>query len=605
MKSIIKVFVFSIMCIMSGAALAQETTTVEGYVYESGNRGYLNVVQVTAINKSTSAQIAQVYTNEDGFFTFEARAGEALEVKVIKDMFQPKSMDLNPAVDQKNFLQFELKREPGYIFEITMAEKRDDSETPVDAIRGTRVEVYNNTTQKEVLALNDYEHPEFRVNLEKGNHYTILIRKKGYLAKRMEAFVNVKGCILCFEGIGSVRPGVSETMTEGNENGLLLANVELEKIFTGKKMEIENIYYDLAKWDIKPQAEKQLNTIIQLMKDNPRLTIELGSHTDSRGKDDYNMELSQKRAKSAVDYLKNTGNVKDGSITYRGYGETQIANKCKNGVYCSEKEHAANRRTELKITGMFAESREKSLFQMKTEARLEQEILSGEADEQQIEVLPGETIDDALARIKLEKEEKQKLLGRGVIIDSEDIENAPEVSDGNYEEDANDVIVKHMDAHGTHDVHDGHDHAHDHEAEGKAAVQEVMKTDVEVTSKTTVEEVIKTDIVEDSNIDVTAPSQSPSKGLGGFKVDVPQLSEDADGIFISLHNGVDRLPLTHKIYKTFPDLNWYPSSDGKIYYVVDRVYPTIEKAQSYIDQHIIADYPDARVLRFIKGVRQK
>ena len=573
MKSILKIFLLTIICAISGIAQGQESSIVEGYVYENGNRGYLNVVQVTAINKSTKVQVARVFTDADGFFTFEAAVGEALEVTIFRDMFVSKTMDVTPEASKKSFLQFEMKREPGYVFEITMAEKRDDDETPVDAISGTRVEVYNNTTQEEVLALTDYAHPEFRINLEKGNHYTILIRKKGYLAKRMEAFVNVKGCILCFEGVGSVRPGVSENMTAGNDNGLLLANVELEKVFTGKKMEIENIYYDLAKWDIKPQAETQLNTVIQLMKDNPRLTLELGSHTDSRGKDDYNMDLSQKRAKSAVDYLNSKGDVKQGSITNRGYGETQISNKCKNGVKCSEREHAANRRTELKITGMYAESREKSLIQMKTEERLEQEILSGTTGEEQIEVLPGETIDDALARIKLEKEEKKKLLGGGVSMDVDDIAEAPEVKSGDVEKDANNVIVKHMDTHETHDVHDGHDHPHDHEAENSS---------------------------EDGDT-----TKSPSNRIGGLNVDVPQLAEDTDGIYISVYNGKDKLPMTHKIYKTFPDLNWYPSSDGRINYIINRSYPTEVKAQSYIDEHIKADYPKAKVLIFVKGVRKK
>lgn len=598
MKGIVKLITLTLICFSASITWGQETTVVEGYAYENGNRGYLNVVEVTAINPATNVQVAQVYSDGDGFFTFEAPAGQKLEVIAIKDMFQSNTIELTPEAGKKNFLQFELKREPGYIFEITMAEKRDDDETPVDAISGTKVEVYNNTTEEEVLALIDYQDPEFRVNLEKGNHYTILIRKKGYLAKRMEAFVNVKGCILCFEGIGSVRPGVSETMTEGNENGLLLANVALEKVFTGKKMEIENIYYDLAKWDIKPQAEKQLNTVIQLMSDNPRLTLELGSHTDSRGKDDYNMELSQKRAKAAVDYLKNSGNVKEGSITYRGYGETQITNKCTNGVKCSEAKHAVNRRTELKITGMFAESREKSLYQMKTEEKLEREILSGGSESDQIEVLPGETIDDALARIKLEKEEKAKLLGNGGSLKIEE-ENITEKTES---------VSEMKEA-----VEEKIENVSDIEIESEVEIEEeiienqpVEKIKDYAREKEVVEEEIEE--VVDEKIEELVEEEmdlSPTTGLGGLRVDVPQLPEDATGSFISISNGKERVPLTHKMYKSFPDLNWYPASDGKIYYVVNRAYPTKEKAQAYIDNYIKSDYPDAEVLRFVKGVRKK
>ncbi len=123
MKSTIKVLVLGIMCIISTMAQAQESTTIEGYTYENGNRGYLSVVQLTAVNSSTNVQVAQVYSDNDGFFSFEAPAGQAIEVTVIKDMFESTTMDITPEVGKKNFLQFEMKRVPGYVFEITMAEK--------------------------------------------------------------------------------------------------------------------------------------------------------------------------------------------------------------------------------------------------------------------------------------------------------------------------------------------------------------------------------------------------------------------------------------------------------------------------------------------------
>lgn len=93
------------------------------------------------------------------------------------------------------------------------------------------------------------------------------------------------------------------------------------------------------------------------------------------------MELSQKRAKVAVLYLKNSSNVKDERITSRGYVESQIINECINGVYCSESMHAVSRRMELKVIGMYAKWRKKSLEQMKVEGKFERDILSGEADQ--------------------------------------------------------------------------------------------------------------------------------------------------------------------------------------------------------------------------------
>ncbi len=84
------------------------------------------------------------------------------------------------------------------------------------------------------------------------------------------------------------------------------------------------------------------------MNDNPTLVVELGSHTDSRGRDAYNLWLSQQRSDSAVGYIINKGILRT-RIQARGYGETQLVNQCANGVQCTEQEHRQNRRTMIKI----------------------------------------------------------------------------------------------------------------------------------------------------------------------------------------------------------------------------------------------------------------
>lgn len=412
--NISKLFTLILLAISTSLYSQADSTIVEGYVYETGNRGYLSVVNVQ-VNNANGVRVADGYTNLDGYFRYALAAGGAHKVIAIKDMFETKEMDMDLVAGSKNFAKIEMKRTPGYIFEITMAEKRESADTPVDAISDTRIEVYNNTTEKEELVYENYMEPSFRVNLRKGNHYTVLIRKDGFLAKRMEAFVDVDDCILCFEGIGSIRPGVSETMTEGNQNGLLLANVEMERVYTGKKMEINNVYYELDKARLTAQAKLELDNVIQLMKDNPRLSLELGSHTDSRGKSDYNMELSQRRAEACVAYLLESGDIRSNRITSQGYGESQITNKCVDGVYCNDAMHAANRRTELKITGIMEPTRFKPLAEMKREEKLERELLQGDEGEQQIELLPGETLEDALKRIEEEKKNGGTILNSGFI----------------------------------------------------------------------------------------------------------------------------------------------------------------------------------------------
>ena len=123
---------------------------------------------------------------------------------------------------------------------------------------------------------------------------------------------------------------------------------EYETYTIDQPIELENIYYDYDKWDILPDAEPDLTVIQELMNKYPDMVIELSSHTDSRGKTGYNKKLSQKRAESARSWLTERG-IAEERIQAVGYGESQIRNKCVNGVRCDDDEHRYNRRTEFKI----------------------------------------------------------------------------------------------------------------------------------------------------------------------------------------------------------------------------------------------------------------
>lgn len=116
----------------------------------------------------------------------------------------------------------------------------------------------------------------------------------------------------------------------------------------GETFVLHNLYYDLDKWNIRPDAARVLDSLVEVLNKYPTLKIELSSHTDSRASDAYNMQLSQKRAKSAVAYLVAHG-IAANRLVARGYGETRLVNGCADGVKCSEAEHQANRRTEVKI----------------------------------------------------------------------------------------------------------------------------------------------------------------------------------------------------------------------------------------------------------------
>ncbi|WP_235292480.1 OmpA family protein [Portibacter lacus] len=290
-------------------------------------------------------------------------------------------------VDTKNDnmdLRIRLMRLPGYEFQATIKDLivKSGKKSLGKEIKNFKIEIYNNTTNKEVKVVEDDPKNSFMTTFERGNHYTMLIRKKGYFAKRIEAYVNIDGCILCFEGLGNAFiPEINEVTTDGNEKGSLITDIPLRKIVKDEAIRLDNIYYDFDKWEIRSDARQPLNDLVQILKRNP-IIIELGSHTDSRGTDEYNMTLSDKRAQAAVDYIIGKG-IKASRITAKGYGEAMPLNGCSNDVDCTEAEFQFNRRTEFKVTGFIESSSfdKKSLKQIIEEERV--------AKRRSVEVLEG------------------------------------------------------------------------------------------------------------------------------------------------------------------------------------------------------------------------
>ena len=123
--------------------------------------------------------------------------------------------------------------------------------------------------------------------------------------------------------------------------------IEAPKIFNGKVV-LNPIYFDLDEYYLTLSARRELDKIIVLMHQRPTMIIESGSHTDTRGPFDYNLELSEKRSQQTVGYLVANG-VDPDRISGRGYGESMPLNHCVEGVKCSEEEHLINRRTEFVI----------------------------------------------------------------------------------------------------------------------------------------------------------------------------------------------------------------------------------------------------------------
>jgi outer membrane protein OmpA-like peptidoglycan-associated protein/tetratricopeptide (TPR) repeat protein len=121
----------------------------------------------------------------------------------------------------------------------------------------------------------------------------------------------------------------------------------LEPVIKNKEIVLENIFYDYDQWSIREDAKPSLNNLSRTLKTNPGIRIQLTSHTDCRGTEEYNLELSQKRAQAAIEYLQSTG-IPAIRLVAAGLGESSPAVLC-DCESCTEEQHQTNRRTTFKI----------------------------------------------------------------------------------------------------------------------------------------------------------------------------------------------------------------------------------------------------------------
>lgn len=222
------------------------------------------------------------------------------------------------------------------IYMISISERYPDSvliagvirdKESMKALKNATIFVLNTETD-EVMVLKTDNEGRYSLNAKRGASLVVKGIDKGYSPDCMSVALDVMS---------------KETGRENRD--LLLGKYQVDQIFR-----LENIYYDFDKWNIRADAAVELDKVVNFLKDNPDIIVELGSHTDSRGSLKYNDRLSNRRAESAVDYIVAAG-INKNRITAKGYGERNLMNKCADGVECTDEEHQENRRTEIKISG--------------------------------------------------------------------------------------------------------------------------------------------------------------------------------------------------------------------------------------------------------------
>lgn len=293
---------------------------IKGEVFNSETNEILGNSKVSLIN-SNGDILASNKTKEDGKFQFLISDLENYQIKSEKDNFV-NGLELITITDLNNSTEFyqSVYQSPNNKLSLEALIVYKEDRSPV---KDVKLSITNISTNETVEHISNIDGKIFGSILRNQN-YNFNYKKEGILAKSAN---------------------VSTFNRKGN---VVYVEEEVEKIQVGKVFVLDNIFYDLNKSNIRPDAAVELDKLVLIMKENPNLKIELSSHTDSRGSDAYNMSLSNRRAKQAVEYIVSKG-ISSDRMKAKGYGETKLINRCANGVKCSKAEHQANRRTEVKI----------------------------------------------------------------------------------------------------------------------------------------------------------------------------------------------------------------------------------------------------------------
>ena len=212
-----------------------------------------------------------------------------------------------------DILKFEIKKQENLTQTYTVVEEQSSIVLPNAEV------VVTNEFGEIISKIKSDEKGKIRLELDPLTQYTATISKDGYETK-----------------ITSLSSG------DSNKN---LKLTQEKAIITEDAIVIENIYFDFDKATIKQESTLSLNKIVEVLNNNPEMSIAINAHTDNKGSADYNQKLSGRRAKSTYQYLIDKG-ITASRLSYKGYGESQLLNKCDK---CTPEQDQANRRVEFKI----------------------------------------------------------------------------------------------------------------------------------------------------------------------------------------------------------------------------------------------------------------
>jgi outer membrane protein OmpA-like peptidoglycan-associated protein len=306
---------------------------IKGTAFDRGG----NILANTSINLYNPAGkiINTVTTGDNGAYSFEVEtpADYKLDGKKEKYFDGQNHANVTDAVDVV-VADVVLEKDPGFSLLALVTDNK--TKEPLEGVTMKITDTEGNTIDYITPQGGDYRSALSGKKIGDNINYKIELKKEGYLSK----IVDFKR-VLDKPGEVKVHEGLD----------LSMGKIELGTDI-GKLININPIYFDVNKFNIRPDAAIELDKIVKAMNEYPGMVIELGSHTDCRAPMAYNMSLSDKRAKSSAAYVISKGIPKE-RIYGKGYGESKLINgcACEGAVKstCSDAEHQANRRTEFII----------------------------------------------------------------------------------------------------------------------------------------------------------------------------------------------------------------------------------------------------------------
>lgn len=264
--------------------------------------------------------LSSAVTDADGFFSFNLNRNKGYKIVTQGGTYNQTSSNVSvfPAGDTKTINMRVSKNNysiKGIVMEKATRLQLDNAK--VLLVKNSSKQVQEGVTNADGT---------FSFLIDPNASYTVKILKPGFLT--LSRVITTVGA----------KPGKQ----------LQITDLYMDKLKVDQVIDVPNVYYDLGKFDIRQDATVELNKVVEFLQENPTVTIELSSHSDSRGDAASNFELSQKRAESAVNYIVGKG-IDPDRIIAKGYGESKLLNECKDGVRCSEAQHQVNRRTEIRV----------------------------------------------------------------------------------------------------------------------------------------------------------------------------------------------------------------------------------------------------------------